>query len=359
MRRLILVVFVCFLMGPSLVHAQNMTAPAPHWGALLQPDSEPQQQLSFQVFGLTEFGPPKKDEAPEDAGLYARGLDRTIGFNVLSFSNTRPLRINQTHSTNTLYSSTLSLGVIHDLFTEWLQNDVIHDASNGLRRVPREEKAEGFLLGYEGQLNHFFSSVVLPKNGDSLAFVQSPVFVGSGFGINSFYSDMYVHTGVSKFDLRHHFLTSAVDPFFYISVSSMVRAGVVLPYDFGGVFPGLRNEEVVNGYYLAQGTVEAHLFSKWYHNLSVSFSLTHNSGLFSDTRNDELLYDGFCRNDCAPRKYPIREFFYSARAEIGDFSFEVYNDSPGNKDSGPSFGARLMYRLGVDSVVSKYFVSYL
>ena len=114
------------------------------------PDLDPVQHLGLQFYDFTEF-----DKIQNAGGQYLRYNDiaSTIGFNLVTLSNTRNLRREDAFASNLLLRSAIVAGYSFDQPTNALQNDVIHKVG-GLARVPRGDTMQRPLVNYAGERNY-------------------------------------------------------------------------------------------------------------------------------------------------------------------------------------------------------------
>ena len=291
--------------------AQNAAAPSVHWGMSAFPEFAQVQQIGLQEFLFTEFGKPGE-------GRYGDlGEMPTTGFNILSLSNNRVLGRREYIESNLLYSSTIDVGFTHDRFTEFLQNDVQHTLSN-IEHVPRGRTHDWApVLGYTGEVVYRFISTSWTNDG-GLATFPTPMFASAGFHLGTMYEEAYASVG-----LRRHAGPWFLPPWFrryvYPSISAMVRGGVL--------HKGFIFQDLSPAYALGQATLALHVAEGWYPIL-LEFGMSGHSGFFIDVA-----------------KQPMAEHFYIGRVSLGDFTFELTNDSFGDKDSGPTVGVRLFMSL--------------
>ena len=92
-------------------------------------------------------------------------------------------------------------------------------------------------------------------------------------------------------------------------------------------------------------------FALWNYPILFEYGMTASRGYFVATRTPQQLAmiaeypPGTPRESIYEAKTAKEEFFSSIRVRIGGITFEMYNDSYGGKDKGPSYGAQLTYRL--------------
>jgi hypothetical protein len=348
----------CWLLT-NAAGAQTTGAPGSHWGASMYPALRPGNSGGFEILGFTHLGKdtrpdgaplkPSECDAARAAGNLPPGapcgvpdpynyMDKTIGLNLLSVAITRPLKRYDSRGSNLLYTHNFVAGMVSDYLPELYQNRVIHKVA-GLQPIRREGIAckgssgkvyNCYSLGYGGELNY---KVNVFDRTERIAIRETPFFAGSGFMVSNIESEVYTQLGLRRFDL-----TSGASPrvarWVSLSISTMVRAGVLVP---GAIF-----ERLASLYVIADATLAAHFFPyDW--PVTVEFGYAANTGQFIDrpratTADHREVQSG-------PVPVPLPERMYHLRVELGEFTFETYNDSPGGKDKGPSFGARIFYTV--------------
>lgn len=341
--------------------AQLNVAPSSHWGASMYPTLEPGVTLGYEILGFTELG---KDVRADGAPLTADecrsalaerdlpsrapcgGADRynhirqTIGLNLIGFSYTHPLRRYRVQGSNLLFTSSVVVGWVGDSTTEFYQNEIIHRVAR-LQRIRREAVAcprgelgrfvDCFAFGYGGELDYRLHS--FDQERRRLGIRETPFFVGAGFFASNIESELYTHLGLRRFDLTGPLLPR-LGRFVYLSLSAMGRAGLLVR---GAIF-----EHLANQYAAVDGALALHLLP--YHwPIVVEFAFTASTGQFVVAPRT-VAADGR-ELQSEPPPPALAERMYRLRVELGEFVFETYNDSPGGKDKGPSFGARAMYRF--------------
>jgi hypothetical protein len=252
-----------------------------------------------------------------------------MGFTFLTLSNTRVLKRDSDLASNVLFASTLQLGYTGDQPGFFFQNDVQHNLDN-YAFVPRGRERKTFDAGYNGEVDYWFLSSSINRQGERVS-VRTPFFVTAGLGLSTLMVDGYTAVG-----MRHlvgpYFLWEHTRRFFYLSFSAMARLGVPIttcyfPSLVGVQWNGCAFHPVAPYYVVNQISLAAHLVEHWFP-VILEIGYTGDSGLFID----EL-------------RRPMPERFWTARANIGDFTFEISNDTFGNKDIGPTFAARIFVNL--------------
>ncbi|MFT3926559.1 MAG: hypothetical protein QM778_28700 [Myxococcales bacterium] len=343
---------------PALASAQSNQAPGSHWGASMYPRLQRGYSVGFEILGFSQFG---KDARGSDGAVLKPGecsnpsmqgsmatpcavrdpyndIDETVGLNVIGFSWTHPLQRFNLNRSNLLFTLNVIGGWVGDKITQLYQNDVIHNLAK-LRHIPREKVAcenysnfaECGIFGAGGELTYQFHS--FDRGPKRLGLRPTPLFLSGGGMLSNVVSDLYVQAGVKRFELWGP-AWPKLDRIVSLSISTLVRGGVLLN---GFVF-----QEVGNYYVAADGTVGLH-FAKYDFPVTLEFGYTGSSGMFVNARR-QLASDGR-EIQSGPFPQALPERFYHLRVEIGEFAFETYNDAPGGKDKGPSFGARVLYNF--------------
>ena len=326
-----LALLVAVLAAPPPAGAQNVSLPGPHFGATMFPDLEAVQHIGLQFYDFTEF-----DKMQDPGGLYRRynDIDTTIGFNLVTLSNTRNLRREDPFASNLLLRSGLVAGYSFDQPTNALQNDVIHKIG-GLPRVPRGATMQRPLLNYSGELNYNFHAIGRADDG-RLQFVPTPLFVGAGFSAGTIMQDLYVQGGLHQFSSARSY-QRVLERVVFLSISAMTRVGVTLP--------GLVITDTQLFYATGQGAVRAH-FASFSFPIVAEVALTGTTGVFRRGVGPD--FGGYVPPAVAPPKVDrvaLPEYFVAFRLQLGDFIFETVNDFYGGKDRGPTYGASVYYIL--------------
>jgi hypothetical protein len=265
--------------------AQDFGTPSAHWGAMSWPALEPNEVIAVNLDRFTEF---------DNQRVRYNAFDSTVGINFVAGSSTRRLFRSRT----TLWRAALAIGWAGNEPTRFLQNNFLH----GLRRlneVPVEGQENLFLAGGALDLIQWVPRRVLA----TIPFVQG----GATFSVVS--QDVWAAAGWRA-------------PRF--GVSGLARVG----HPIGG--KAFADRYLTDGYFLA--TLSGRLpLDDWLDDVSlgivpeVELSYTWSSGYFRRA-NGKGFIERFC----------------SLRLTWGVAAFETWNDLCGNKDRGPSYGARLM-----------------
>jgi len=313
--RAVLVLGLC-LLGRA-ARAQNSVAPAAHWGMVTYPEEQQTQQIGLQHFLFTEFGKPGD-------GRYGDFSDmESMGFTFLTFSNTRVLKRDGDVVSNVLYASTVQVGYTGHQPGFFFQNDVQHNLSN-YAFVPRGRERTFPDLGYDGEVAYWFLRSAINQHGERV-MVPTPFFVSGGLGVSTVMVDGYTAVGVRHLEGPYLF-GPKIRRWIYLSFSAMARLGVpITSCQFGWTrcaFPTVAPYYVVN-----QISVTGHFIEHWFP-VRLEIGYTGDSGLFLDKL-----------------RRPMPERFWTVRVGLGDFTFEIANDSFGDKDIGPTFAARFFVNL--------------
>jgi len=319
----------------STLMAQSTTLPSSHWGGTLYPNTEQAKEIGVQFILFSEHDKYKHsisngkmictDEI--DFSKKYNHMNETLGFNLISMSNTRFIRKSDVLQSSLLYQGSLFFGLTHNQPTEFLQNRVIHTSNlrgaDPLCKIPREKTPVYGLLGYSGQLSYFFNSLDRSRRGTVQN--RTPFFVGGGYAVSNIMQDAYIFGGFRDMSSRELLWKRL-----RISISGVFRAGY--PYK-GFIF-----KNVANGYTIFQGSIKVVLFP-YFFPIAIEIGRTAHSGLFLKEEFDDAIHNSL--NDLTP----LRESFSYIFINIGSFKFEMFNDSAGKKDRGPTFGTRISATL--------------
>ncbi len=277
-------VFLLFALLTVPAAAQTIVSPSPFFGALMFPDREPVNRLGLNFDRFTEFSK-KRDANGEFIREPYNGIDRTIGFNLVTATTTRRLA----GSRHWRYRVILQAGYFHNQPTSYLQNDLMHSMLD-LDATPVGETYEGFNAGAALDFTHWGR------------FLNGFSFYGFGVGGGTIAQQGFVHAGIRGFK---PLLIS------WVQFSAMIRAGVVRP---GEVFGDNFSDYYVNG------QAALRLFG-------AELGYTWARGPFGKAGTLE----------------PIDERFVTLRIQFGRgvYTFEVWNDLINEKDQGPTGGGRV------------------
>lgn len=344
------------LLATAAVHAQNYPLSF-HWGAASYPHLRPTQRIGVDILDFTEFGQstfgPGDPFDPDSAERFSH-YDSTVGFNLFVLSSTRPIKGRNYLKSNLLYRSTAMLGYTNEWPSEWLQNDLIHlnkTRDESLPLIGRDGVLEGQgMLGYSGEFSwNPYDFALIQGRAPDYMLDPTPLFLGGGFSLNTVFNDLFVHAGFHEATYKWRPFGLQLDKAAYLSFSGMARAGLLKPaFDFGrwGLDQELfvrvfEDDDLAVHYVGAQASIRFHL-APYHFPMVLELAYTGSSGAFSNQVGSDGAY--LPRQDRKPnRGSPLKESFISYRFEIGSLVWETYNDSPGGKDKGPSYGVRLFY----------------
>lgn len=280
-------------LAPSGLHGQP-ALPGGHFGALTIPAHEAGTHLALTLDRFTPNG------QPDDPGQY-NDIDRTIGFNMLSYSVAATID----RWPGLTRRFTLQLGWGHDQPTEWMQNTLHRMIGKG--EVPSIDPRNNAL------------DAVATAELAMWAPVDAPVrqFLAAGIGAGTPYSEAWTQIGaVGRLGSRGPELLGSI------------KVGAPI---LGGVFP----ESTISDVY---GSFEARIelpVAEWF---DVSWlpspflGAQYATGFFLSSAGDPI---------------PERHGSYGATAADGRWRLEFWNEHYGGlvSDKGPTGGGRFMMRL--------------
>ena len=366
----------------------------------MYPDLWPTREVGIQFLNFTEFDnkcaeyPMKEFPNLEDCGKGGfkryNDLDETIGFNIITLSRTRFMGAGEKIWGNMLYRSVISAGVTHDYIPEILQNQVIHSGSTPLSGtqppIYRKKTNDGHpLLGYSGELilnlRPFTvrSDPVNKKQKKKRLYMDpSPLFIGGGFSAGTIQNELFGQLGIKNAHVK--LLGGTVAPGF----SYMSRLGVIYNFDFDIaekhlLFPP---DRLSSNYLINQASASLTIFlPKRVPKLAglpivLEYGLTSSTGLFveaerepaTDLQGNPIVDDddkSVTQNIPKYRRVSHREIFRSYKLAISAVNIEIFNDSEGKKDRGPSFGFRVYLKVNESnsesarSFIDQFFIGYL
>ena len=264
--------------------AQTIVSPSPFFGALMYPDREPVRRLGLNFDRFTEFSK-KKNEAGEYIFEPYNGITQTIGFNLITATNTGRIA----NSRRWRYRIVLQAGYSHNQPTSFLQNDLFHKML-GLPATPVRETREDFDAG---------AALEITRWG---RFLNGFLFVGGGAGTGTITRQGFIYAGIRDFK---PLIVS------WLRVSAMTRGGLVKS---GKAFGNNLSDYYIN----AQASL-----ALWNMELGYTWTL----GPFGKRGSLE----------------PLQERFVTMRMTFGRgvYTFEVWNDLVNEKDQGPTGGGRV------------------
>lgn len=251
--------------------------------------------------------------------------------------------------------SSLSVGVIHDRVTEFLQNNFAHE--NRLRRppllkIPRDPERD--VPGQDASVSEYrarfpplltfsqeyFLRLYATRDRDGiLEKVPTLFYVGGGWAVGTINSEVHAAFGSNIAETRVPC---------QLSLGVLRSIGVGVGARSGILVPGRYFDDLTSAYGNLQGVIRTRIEVRGYA-ADVEYALTTAHGFFVAKRSeaDEALIDLYAPDRAPTRRYeakrPVTERFSSLRLRSGGFHFEVTNDSPGGKDKGPSFSAHMGY----------------
>lgn len=356
---ILLLLFSDALVNPYGVAAQPLL---PQFGGKFLPERQERTDFGVHFALLTEFD---KDTVG-NAFTFRPYSDRrgVLGINVLSYQTVRAWRpryrkgatalepLGDAH--NVLVYEAVLLGGTGDAATQYLQNDVIHAANwrgrEKLLPVPRRTSdtpdgsptsGQSFaanIAQYSTAVTYRLST--LRREGHRDIRHATPIFAGGGYSVGTLFQEAFVQLGLMDFDFvldRPELLG-----FRLLSLGGFGagRAGVLLP---GPHFPDLTED-----YQLLQAGLRSR-FAVGGFPIEYEFVRSAMRGFFVAPRTsdqwDLIAMRGQPARDVYEAKTPRRERFGAHRVRIGGFSFQVSNDSPGGKDSGPTFSAQMTWEV--------------
>lgn len=269
-------------------------SPSPHFGASTIPS---RQVGSFLGVSFDRFTPTGKVTEP---GVY-NAIDRTMGFNFLSYSTVRASR----RWPSVTRQSSLQLGWGHNEPTAWIQKRLHRLA--GLPGVETTNPRNNVL---DATLNVEFTK------WDAMSDFAS-LFTGAGVSVGTPHSEGWLQLGAASEPLRR-----------WPDLAVAVRFGV--PF-LGGAFP---HSTLARAYLALEAKAELPLGS-W---LDVSWlpspflSVRQDSGFFVDVSG---------------RRIPELHGSFGFASPDHSWRFEVWNEYFGGrfKDIGPTGGGRFVVRL--------------
>ena len=353
----LLVLLVASLYMARPVEAQAPSQPSTVFGALPFPEFDALNEFGVVVDRFTNDTKPSdllRNEMPDACKEFGRGvgrtcnyrLDRVIGFNSVYGAFSRRLR-----RYPAIVRMVPLVGYTGNQPSEFFQNDFLHNR-NGLDDVRWADS-----LVYSSAVMSLGTDVTAwccrnnrkTSNRSHALSVFDRAFVGAGGTIGTIVNESYVHAGVRRAEWS--WKDKAI-----VQVSAMMRVtvatrpGFVLMERAGpgdpdrsrrGVYPA---GSIGRSHNIVAGSIGIPL-DQWIPMRgimpAIEFGVSR-SGFFA-------VHDG------APDR---QEAYRTGRIDVaseqfrtiavtwlnGDFGLETWNDSMGNKDQGPSYGARLFLR---------------
>jgi hypothetical protein len=341
--------------------AQALASPTAHWGAHMLPDLGDRDDFSVHFLDFTRYGKEVRTVGGTREYWFTpyNDMRETLGFNILSYSRMRNgIRLGD-RSANVdpgplSGRTTLMLGFINDVVPEFLQNEVIHRSnlkSDKLERVPRrttdtfDDISHGpsyYWPPIVGWSQEYFMRLYASRRIDGEEQrVPTPLFLGGGLQLSTINQEFFVHAGANVLEVP---IPDKLDMGFLrgVGLGGMARAGALSP--------GHYLKDLTSHYTNVQAVVRANVEIRGFA-MQLDYTMTGASGFFVAPRTPaqrQIIAEFPVDTDPAERyqaKSPVSERFSSLRARIGDFTFEMYNDSFGGKDKGPSYGTYAAYNV--------------
>lgn len=292
LRVLLLAAAICAVHSEAL--SGQLTSPSAHFGAPTLPLRDTGTYIGISLDRFTPNG------KPDDPGAY-NGVDRTIGFNFLSYS----VASNSARWPNLTRRVTLQLGWGHDQPTEWIQNSLHWLARKP--EIPSVNPRNNVLdAAFNAEVAHWTSpDGVIGR------------FIGGGVSVATPYSEAWLQVGVvSRFGRRGP------------ELAATLKAGA--PF-LGGVFP---DSTLAAAYATFEARFEVPLADwlgvAWLPSPFVGFQ--HETGFFMDVAGNPIAE---------------RHGFYGLVGKDGWWRFEIWNEHFGGRviDKGPTGGGRLTIKV--------------
>ena len=308
--------------------AQGLSVPSASYGALTFPELE-----SFWEFGLNfdRFTDSTKDidylDQTRRVPRYA--LRQTIGYNLAHLG--RSWRWRKTGSVIRV----LALGGwAGDQPTNFLQNQFRHHDDN-LHYVPVDHPQHGVHGGLTLDINRWFDGTI---QAGERTWLSSGIFLGAGGTASTIHNEVILQGGLRSFRWR----LLGVDlpaPSAMFRKAMFVRRGRV------------PDSTLANTYMLTGLSVRVPV-DRWLNATllpEIELGRSSSTGLYLDDgllRRDDSLGLVKFRDPLRKEQFRVRETFCTValRWVGGDFTIETWNDTCGNKDIGPSYGARMYVR---------------
>ena len=327
---------------------QGLVTPSSHWGSILLPDPDARFDVGLHFIGFTEYG---KELIPGTKRFTFRpynDIRETLGFNIVSFSRTAPRARFPLTESSVQKRNTLALGIVHDKFIEFLQNDLAHEANfrkdDPLDRIPRRltdtPRSTTHAGGKKMPIAQFSQEFFFrQQERERLAATemqrQSAFFYGGGYTVGTINQEVFLHIGTNPIGWEYPGGARC------LLKTCLLRLGVGGIARGGVASPGHHLRDLTTSYANAQGIAQL-AFSVVGFPVQLETSVTGAQGFFAERRTRQDSIEVIERDQAAEGIYslkrPKHERFEAHRLRIGDFTFEYVNDEPGGKDKGPSFG---------------------
>jgi hypothetical protein len=329
--------------------------PNTHWGSIMLPEEDRRVDVAASFVLFTQYGKEVLPGSNAYAFIPYNDIHETLGFNVAS------LTVSENRSRFPVLESSVQVrwsviaGLVDDHVTEFLQNDIAHwgrvNGNSPLRRVPRhpgdQNTADGTsygptkatpILGFSQE--YFFRLEDHDDAGARSIQRPSPLFVGGGYALSTINHEAFLHVGASPIGIRGGCAADWLCLNF-VGVAGMLRAGVLVP--------SYHLNDLTGGFTNAQGGPEVTVAVGGFP-ITVTGMTTYARGFFVASRTHEDTVSASLRNEDVRKAYDTKrdkiEYFQSWRVRIGNFGFEYLNDSPGGKDTGPTFAVNAGIDIG-------------
>jgi hypothetical protein len=325
------------LLSATRLLGQGVSVPSIHFGALAFPPMEPVWEAGFSTDRFTEH------TKPADS-LEGRLRDyvhkRTDGFNnfhlARAFVLYKPLGF--------IARVGLQGGWIGDNPSRFLQNSFRHHDA-GLELIQVGATGDGRIVGFSTGVYSWYSPAVMQSETIRLI---APLFVGTEYVASSLFHDWSVSFGVRS---ERWMIFNKDIP----ALSLLIRKGMIVKPS------GWRSREhrvfeaadLAGTYTLATATLQLPVDHWWdppQFLPAIEIGLTWDTGIYRGFPNSAAatsFYAEQALNPTSGRQVPrVAETLCTVAFKWGggDVVVESYNDACGDKDIGPSFGARMYFR---------------
>lgn len=308
--------------------------PSVHFGALGFPAVEAIWEAGFSMDRFTEHTKPT-DSSENRLRDYVH--KRTDGFNSVHLSRAVPIKF-----AHLIFRGGLQAGWIGDQPSRLLQNDFRHKDA-GLEAIPVEETGSGSFVGVSLSLDRWFSPGVLQS--ENLRLI-APLFVGAEVTGSSILHDAAIRLGVRS--QRWTVFNKDIP-----SISFVARKGLTIRRSNWRKNQFYGPDDLANTYFVGTATLQLPIDQWWDPPAllpTIEVGMSWHTGLFRGFP-DSLAARQFALDKAAD---PLDDRAIPRVAERlctvalswggGDVVVETYNDACGDKDIGPSFGARFYFR---------------
>lgn len=341
---------------------QPPSQPSSIFGALPFPEFDVINEFGVMVNRFTNDGKPSdlvSPKVPQACKEVGKGvgrtcdyrLDRVIGFNSVYGSFSRRF-VNLPFASNVpaILRVTPQLGYTGNQPSEFFQNKFLHNRS-GLDDVRWADSMvySSAIMSLDADINLWCCVIGSSRPGRKFNKLGNRAFVGAGGSMGTIVNEAYLQAGVRRLELTHN--DKAV-----IQISGMVRGtvftrpGFVLMERPGTGDPDRR----------ARGVFPRGSMGRTHTLISASIGIPVDqwipfNGILPAIEFGISRSNFFALQDRSPERQvayqtgridTANELFRTVALTWlnGDFGLETWNDSMGNKDQGPSYGARLFIR---------------